>query len=98
MLLQLLSDKGIEPYTVLSAEDTKPQSMLITSALYDGEIMGVLTVSNTGYETVSDTLVLPEGNYESIGNNGKCTFTAGEGKMTASFTLDGMESVAIIKI
>ena len=97
VLLQLLADKGIEPYTVLSAEDTKPQSMLITSALYDGETMKVLTVSNTGYETLSDTLALPEGNYESIGNNGKCTFTAGDGKVTASFTLDGMESIAIIQ-
>ena len=96
ILLQLLSDSGVSPYTVLSEEDSKPRSACVTSALYDGDEVKVLTVSNTDYLPVSDTLVLPEGNYESIGNNGKCTFTAGEGVVNATFTLDGMESVAII--
>lgn len=97
-LQQILSEKGITAYTVLSDEDMKPQSKLVTTALYDDEHnLTVLTVSNTGYEIVHDTLSLPEASYESIGNVGKCTFISENGAVKAEFTLDALESVAIIR-
>ena len=98
VLQQMLSEKGITAHTVLSNEDLKPQSKLVTTALYDNEHnMTVLTVSNTDYETVHDTLLLPSATYESIGNDGKCMFLSENGAVKAEFTLDAMESVAIIQ-
>ena len=92
------SGAEITAHTALASEDLKPQSKLITTALYDNDHnMTVLTVSNTDYETVNDTLLLPDATYESIGNDGKCTFISDNGAVKAEFTLDAMESVAIIK-
>ena len=98
VLQQLLAGEEITAHTALASEDLKPQSKLITTALYDNDHnMTVLTVSNMDYETVSDTLLLPDATYESIGNDGKCTFITDNGSVKAVFTLDAMESVAVIK-
>lgn len=98
VLQQFLTGEEITAHTALASEDLKPQSKLITTALYDNDHnMTVLTVSNTDYETVNDTLLLPDATYESIGNDGKCTFISENGAVKAKFTLDAMESIAIIK-
>ena len=98
ILLPMLTGCGIAPHTALTLEDQKAQSALLTSALYDSEsCLTVLTVSNTDYETVRDSLLLPPGTYKCIGNGDKCRFTPHQNGVTAEFVLDAMESAAMIR-
>lgn len=98
ILSQQMKDSKIVPHTTLLNEDAKPQSALITSSLYDNaDNLAVLTVSNIDYEKVSDTLLLPKGDYECIGNEEKYTFTLCEDGVKADFELDSLETVVFIK-
>lgn len=93
---EMLAVDGIIPYTTLEAEDLKNQSPLITSALYDENGgLSVLTVTNTYYETVTDVLTLPDGEYFFAEETGASKIFTENGQTKAKFTLKGMESLAI---
>ena len=97
VLLRMLGELGVTPHASLAAEDEKAQSALITNAISseDGEI--IVTVTNTDYETVSDTLILPEGNYRLVEELPKHTVSRENGQTAVKFTLGAMESLAVYK-
>ena len=98
VLLEMLSNFGIKPHAELVTEDKKAQSALITSCISseDGEA-NVITVTNTDYETVNDSLVLFEGDYHLVEELEKHTVKKENGKTTLTFTLGALESLAIYK-
>ena len=93
----MLGELGVTPHASLAAEDEKAQSALITNAISseDGEI--IVTVTNTDYETVSDTLILREGNYRLVEELPKHTVSRENGQTAVKFTLGAMESLAVYK-
>jgi beta-galactosidase GanA len=99
VLCGMLEKVGVVPYTNFENEDNKPQTPLVTSALYDekGEVK-VITVTNTNYDTVSDTLTLPDGEYMLSEEKEAFEIVKEKGEIKAKFTLTGLESLAIYKI
>ena len=98
VLLGMLEDLGIKPHAELITEDKKAQSALITSCISsdDGEA-NVITVTNTDYETVNDSLILPEGDYHLVEELEKHTVKKENGKTILNFTLGALESLAIYR-
>lgn len=98
ILYQQICDLDICPHASLINEDSKSQSALITSALYDknGDL-SVITVSNTDYEQVKDTILLTKGDYECIGNEGKYSSSQSKNGVKAEFTLNSLETAVFIR-
>ena len=88
----------MEPYAELSAEDKKAQSALITTKISDeSDNVNVITVTNTDYEPVEDSLVLPEGNYKLVEDLENHSIENENGKTVLKFTLGALETLAIYK-
>ena len=95
---QLLASAGVNPYLGIACEDQKDSTTLVTSAMYDADnALSVITVSNTDYEEISDTIVLPFGEYELVENNGSYVLSQANGVTELKFTLRAMESLALYK-
>ena len=95
-LLMLLEKSGVIPYATLENEDKKEPTALITSALMakNGDLR-VITVSNTDYEPISDTMHLPKGSYISVEDKENVKLTENESGVTVKFTLGSYESFAL---
>ena len=99
VLAKILSENGITPYAELTLEDCKKQSALITNAMQDenGDLK-IITVTNTDYESITDTLILPNGKYKSVEENKDFDFVS-KGEMVAiEFSLGAMESLSLYNI
>ena len=98
VLLCMMREYGVEPYAELSAEDKKAQSALITTKISDeSDNVNVITVTNTDYETVEDSLVLPEGKYKLVEDLENHSIENENGKTVLKFTLGALETLAIYK-
>lgn len=99
VLAEQLTPDEVVPYTAFETEDTKAQSALITSALYDEtKTLTVMTVTNTDYETVCDRFTLPKGDYVFAEENGNWEVKTDDTGTTVQFTLRAMESLAIYRM
>jgi hypothetical protein len=97
-MLGMLRELGVEPYAALAAEDEKAQSALITSKISDeSDNVNIITVTNTDYEAVEDSLILPDGDYTLVENLGKHIICKENGKTVLRFALGALETVAICK-
>jgi hypothetical protein len=97
VLLGMLGGFGIKPHAELEAEDKKAQSALITGEISSDDGAAVITVTNTDYETVSDTLILPGDGYRLVEDLGRHTVTVENGQTAVKFNLGAMESLAIYR-
>lgn len=97
VLLGMLEGFGIKPHAALSAEDKKAQSALITNEISSDDGAAVITVTNTDYETVRDTLILPGDGYRLVEDLGRHTVTVENGQTAVNFNLGAMESLAIYR-
>lgn len=98
VLTDLLQKADVAPDFGLEQEDQKPQSALVTASMQDDAgNLKVVTVTNTDYETVTDTLVLPAGNYTFVEEKPGFKMEHSEGKVKVSFTLGALESLALYK-
>lgn len=98
VLLDMLLEYGIEPYATLENEDMKPQSALITSLIANAEsTVNIVTVTNTDYDTVEDSLLLPEGDYMLVDEAEGCSITKENGKSRISFTLKALETLSVYR-
>ena len=95
-LLALLEKSGVNPYATLENEDKKEPTALITSALMakNGDLH-VITVSNTDYDPISDTMHLPKGHYIPVEEKENVKITETENGVTVEFTLGSYESFAL---
>lgn len=98
VLCDMLKTDSIIPYAHLENEDNVPQSALITSAMSenDGNVK-IITVTNTDYPEVKDTLILPLGDYELVEKKDKFNLVNEDNCTKLSFTLGAMESLAVYK-
>ncbi len=92
-----LESDGILPYASLQNEDAKEPSALMTSAMYNNNTLKVITVTNTDYYPVSDTLVIDDGDYSFVEESDKYAIVREDGKCKVKFTLDSLQSFAIYK-
>ncbi len=93
----LIAPMGLLPYCALSDTDQTDDVAIITSALYDkasGTLSGVL-VSHPAFETVSDVITLPKGDYTVLPQGKKVVFRNTGDHTEASFTLGDWESALI---
>ena len=98
VMLGMLRELGVEPYAALAVEDEKAQSALITSKISDeSDNVNIITVTNTDYEAVEDSLILPDGDYTLVENLGKHIINKENGKTVLRFALGALETVAICK-
>lgn len=95
-----LKQAGVEPYTVLESADQENQSQLVTSAMYDisDQQMSILTITNAGYETVADTVILPlDAKWKLLDENQKAEILCEDGINKVKFTLEEWESLMIYR-
>lgn len=96
VLFDIIKVDGIIPYATLKNEDSKEQSSLITSLISnDDDTVKIITVSNTDYVSVSDTLILPKGDYRLVEDREDRVITYAENKTELKFTLHALETLAI---
>lgn len=97
-LEKLLKADGVQPYAYFEAEDSKEPSALVTSALYDNDGNAkIITVTNTDYLTVSDEMILTDGNYKFVEESDRFAIVNENGKCKIKFTLGAIESFAVYK-
>ena len=95
-LLMLLEESGIRPYATFEIEDKKDLSALVTSALMRGNgDLRVFTVSNTDYEPIKDSVLLPKGVYRSVEDGARVTLSETKDGVKAEFELSAYESIAL---
>ncbi len=98
VLLDMLKEYGITPYAVLETEDSKAQSALITSLISDeDDTVNIITVTNTDYDRIEDSLILPEGDYKLVEEIEKYTITHINGKTEIAFTLNSLETLSLYR-
>lgn len=91
-----LAKEGIVPYAAFASEDSKESSALLTSAMYDGQnALKIITVTNTDYYPLTDTMEIPEGEYQFVEASDKFTITREKGRCKVNFTLEALESFAL---
>jgi len=94
-LTEILKEDCLEPYCAFETEDDKGQSALVTTAMYSGEgKVRIVTVTNTDYWPVSDSLLLPEGKFVPVEEKENITVSYKNGKTNVEFTLGALESMA----
>lgn len=95
-MASLLAKSGVVPYASFEAEDKKDNSALITSAKYDsnGNIK-IVTVTNSDYYPISDTMIIDDGNYKLVEENENIKISHIDGKCAISYKLDALQSFAI---
>ncbi len=95
-IASILSKSGVAPYASFETEDKKDNSALITSAKYDsnGNIK-VVTVTNSDYYPISDTMIIDDGNYNLVEENENIKISHIDGKCVISYKLDALQSFAI---
>lgn len=95
-ILDLLLSDGIKPYASCVSEDKKDVSALVSSAMYDQNGKpGIITVSNTDYDEIEDTLILDDGNFESVEEKENVVIERKNGKTEITFRLKALESFAV---
>ena len=98
VLLDMLLEYGIEPYATLEAEDEKPQSALITGMISNDEnTVNIITVTNTDYDFVEDSLLLPDGDYKLVDELENVTVTRENGGVRIGFTLKSLETLSVYR-
>ncbi len=98
VLLGLLKKDGIIPYAELSIEDNKDQSAIITTAMSDKtDTVRIVTLTNTDYDYITDTLILPDGEYQLSEEKPTFILNKENGKVKLQFTLTSLESLAVYK-
>lgn len=95
-IASILSKRGVMPYASFETEDKKDNSALITSAKYDsnGNIK-IVTVTNSDYYPISDTMIIDDGNYNLVEENENIKISHIDGKCAISYKLDALQSFAI---
>ena len=97
-VLKLLRKAGVTQSLELLEEDRKDSSAVVTSIMSDQDNnLKIITLSNTDYEEITDTLLLPLGEYEFVENNGSFTISNEGGVTMVKFTLKALESMALFK-
>ena len=97
-ILALITSVGVGPYLRIIGEDEKASSALVTSAMYDeNNDLKIITVSNTDYYEVTDTLILPLGEYAFVENNDAFSLSNENETTKVTFTLKAMESLALYR-
>lgn len=98
VLLDMLVEYGIEPYATFESEDKKSCSALVTSMISNEcNTVNIITVSNTDYECVEDSILLPEGSYKPVEEIENYTVSQENGKTKIRFTLDSLETLAVYR-
>ena len=98
VLLDMLLGCGIDPYAIFEKEDMKPQSALITSLIAnDQNTVKIITVTNTDYDRVEDSILLPLGEYELVDRIEGYTVTVKNEKIRISFSLGSLETMSIYR-
>lgn len=96
VLESLLKKSGVEPAFSLQAEDQKVKSALIATSMQDEKGgLKIVTVTNTDYDVVTDTMILPEGHYTFVEEKENASLSTENGKTLVKFTLGAMESLAL---
>jgi beta-galactosidase GanA len=95
-IASILSKRGVAPYASFETEDKKDNSAQITSAKYDsnGNIK-IVTVTNSDYYPISDTMIIDDGNYKLVEENENIKISHIDGKCAISYKLDALQSFAI---
>jgi len=94
----LLEKAGVQPYTALETEDKKSVSTLVTSQLSDDDgKTKVITVTNTDYPAVSDTMIFDGSGFEAVEMSDNIKITEKDGKTKIDFTLGALASFAVYK-
>lgn len=98
-LSDILAKCGIIPHAKLLIADDEAQSPLITVAMNSNSDGGlsVLTLTNTGNEPISDTLVIEDGEFSFIENSERFKLNHKSGKAVVNFSLKPFESLALLK-
>jgi len=98
VLAGVLEKADVIPCLALEQEDRLPQSALVTSSMQDDNgSLTLVTVTNTGYDTITDTLVLPDGEYAFVEEKADCLIERIKGQVKVRFTLGAMESMALYR-
>ena len=83
---------------ILEKEDMKPQSALITGLIAnDQNTVKIITVTNTDYDRVEDSILLPLGEYELVDRIEGYTVTVKNEKIRISFSLGSLETMSIYR-
>ena len=95
-LLALLEKSDVYPYATFEKADKQEPTALISSALMakNGDLR-VITVSNTDYEPISDTMYLPKGVYRSVEDGARITLSETNKGVKVEFELSAFESIAL---
>lgn len=95
-IADLLEKDGVIPYLSFEKEDKREPSALLTTAMYgeNGEIK-IITVTNTDYYDVADSMLIPDGNYEFVEESDKWWIRRENSECRIYFTLGALQSFAI---
>lgn len=98
VLMDIVKEDGFVPYIIMEQEDKKAQSSLITSEISNKDnSVKIITVSNTDYISVTDTLILPNGEYRFVEERQDRSIIKENGVVKIKFTLNALETLAIYK-
>lgn len=91
-----ISKDGVCAYASFEREDKKDNSALITTAMYDaGGKIKIITVTNSDYYTIEDTMTVESGDYALVEASDKITISQSDGKSVIKFTLGALESFVV---
>ncbi len=98
-LSDILKNNGILPHAELLKGDNENQSPMITVAMNSNSDnkLSVLTLTNTGNEPVSDTLIIENGDYSFIENSDCFKLRNSNTNTIVEFSLKPFESLALFK-
>ena len=97
-IADFLAKDGVYPYASMNEEDKKEPSTLLTSSMQDENgALKIVTLTNTDYVPVSDTLVIEDGDFVSVDENSDVCITHENGKCNVKFTLGALQSLALYR-
>ena len=98
-LLPFLRQAGIVPHTRLLSADAEEQSALITTALFEkaGGALSALTVSNTAFPALEETVCLPAGEWQVFKKDAAFRLESDGDESRVTLTLEGFESAVIYR-
>ena len=89
----ILADRGVAAYASFAAEDKKDYHPLITTCLTGGA--SVISVTNSDYPELSDTVELPDGAWQSVDSASRLNIRRENGRAYIDFTLGALETFAV---
>ena len=89
----ILAGWCVTPYASFAAEDRRDSHPLITTCLTGGAT--VISVTNSDYPVLTDTVELPDGEWQSVDSASRLNIRHENGRAYIDFTLGALETFAV---